>query len=87
MMDDVIGRAAAYTQEDVEALTVKRPQHLSLPLCELLQRSPAARYQSAGALAAELHGWLGEHFGKSEAHRPARLRFPPPPRAEDTAIP
>jgi serine/threonine protein kinase len=67
MMDEVIWRAATYTQEDVEAVTAKLPQSLRVPLCKLLQRSPAARYQSAGALAAELNGWLGRHFGKSEA--------------------
>lgn len=67
LMDDVIWRAATYTQEDVEALTAKLPERLRLPLCKLLQRSPAARYQSAEALAAELAGWLGGHFGQSEA--------------------
>jgi serine/threonine protein kinase len=66
-IEETIWRAATYTQEDVEAVTATLPQSLRLPLCKLLQRSPAARYQSAGELAADLRRWLGEHFGKREA--------------------
>jgi serine/threonine protein kinase len=66
-MEEVIWRAATYTQEDVDAVTAKLPESLRLPLRKLLQRSPAARFQSAGALVAELNGWLGGHFGMSKA--------------------
>ncbi|XXF75299.1 protein kinase [Myxococcaceae bacterium GXIMD 01537] len=67
LMDDVIWRAATYTQEDVEALTANLPELLRVPLRKLLQRSPAKRYQTAGELATELRGWLGGHFGKEGA--------------------
>jgi serine/threonine protein kinase len=65
--ESVIWRAATYTPEDVEAATAKLPQGLRVPLCKLLQRTPSARYQTAGELAADLRGWLGEVYGKSEA--------------------
>ncbi|RKH37703.1 protein kinase [Corallococcus sp. AB050B] len=64
-----IWRAATYTQADLEALTAKLPEPLRLPLRKLLQPSPADRYPSARALAAELNGWLGKGvvFGQEEA--------------------
>jgi len=66
-MDAVIWRAATYTPEDVDAVTAKLPELLRMPLCKLLQREPAARYQTAGELAADLRRWHGEAYGKSEA--------------------
>lgn len=66
-VETTIWRAATYTQADVEAVTEKLPQSLRLPLCKLLQRAPAKRYQTAGELATELRGWLGGHFGKEGA--------------------
>ena len=44
--EEVIWRAATYTPEDVEAVTAGLPDTLRVPLCKLLQRSPAARYQT-----------------------------------------
>ncbi len=38
-----------------------------MPLCKLLQRSPSARYQTAGELATDLRGRLGAGYGMSEA--------------------
>jgi serine/threonine protein kinase len=60
---EIIMRAATYTPEDVEAETAGLPDTLRVPLCRLLQRSPAARYQTAGELEADLRRWLGETFG------------------------
>jgi serine/threonine protein kinase len=65
--EEVIWRAATYTPEDVEAATAKLPEALRVPLCKLLQRTPSARYQTAGELAADLRRWLGEVYGKREA--------------------
>ncbi len=67
MVDETIWRAATYTPEDVEAVTTGLPDTLRVPLCKLLQRSPAARYQTAGELETDLRRWLGGHFGKGEA--------------------
>jgi serine/threonine protein kinase len=64
---EIIMRAATYTPEDVEAETAGLPDTLRVPLCRLLQRSPAARYQTAGELEADLRRWLGETFGAKEA--------------------
>ncbi|WP_224360285.1 serine/threonine protein kinase [Hyalangium versicolor] len=64
---ETIMRAATYTPEDVEAATAGLPDTLRVPLCKLLQRSPAARYQTAGELEADLRRWLGETFGANEA--------------------
>lgn len=66
-IETTIWRAATYTEADVEAATAKLPQSLRLPLCKLLQRSPAKRYQTAGELAADLRRWHGGHFGKEGA--------------------
>jgi serine/threonine protein kinase len=66
-MEEIIWRAATYTPQDVEAVTAGLPDPLRVPLCKLLQRSPADRYQTAGELAAYLSGWLGETFGVKEA--------------------
>jgi len=67
MVEETIWRAATYTPEDVEAVTAGLPETLRVPLCKLLQRSPAARYQTAGELETDLRRWLGGHFGKGEA--------------------
>jgi serine/threonine protein kinase len=66
-MEEIIWRAATYTPEDVDAATAGLPDTLRVPLCKLLQRSPAARYQTAGELEKHLRGWLGEAFGAKEA--------------------
>ncbi len=67
-IDQTIWRAATYTQEDIDAATAKLPQCLRVTLGKLLQRDPAARYQSAGELATELRRWLAQgDFGKAEA--------------------
>ncbi|AEI62831.1 protein kinase domain-containing protein [Corallococcus macrosporus] len=66
---DAIWRAATYTQADLEALTAPLPQGLGLVLRRLLQPRPDARYQTASALATDLHRWLGEGdaYGQEEA--------------------
>ncbi|WIG94642.1 protein kinase [Myxococcus sp. SDU36] len=68
-VEDAIWRAATYTRVDLEALTEGLPQGLRVTLCRLLQPSPAARYQSARELAADLCRWLGEGglYGTAEA--------------------
>jgi eukaryotic-like serine/threonine-protein kinase len=66
-VEEIIWRAATYTPEDVDAVTAGLPDTLRVPLCRLLQRSPAARYQTAGELEADLRRWLGETFGAKEA--------------------
>ncbi|MBN1210131.1 MAG: protein kinase, partial [Myxococcaceae bacterium] len=66
-VQQTIWRAATYTQEDIDAATAKLPQGLRVTLSKLLQRSPAARYQTAGELETDLRRWLGGQFGKSEA--------------------
>jgi serine/threonine protein kinase len=66
-IEEIIWRAATYTPQDVEEAMAGLPEPLRVPLCKLLQRSPAARYQTAGALEADLRGWLGETFGAKEA--------------------
>jgi serine/threonine protein kinase len=66
-IDAVIWRAATYTPEDVDAATAKLPELLRVPLCKLLQREPAARYQSAGELAADLRRWHGEAYSMRDA--------------------
>jgi serine/threonine protein kinase len=66
-MEEIIWRAATYTPEDVEAVTAGLPDTLRVPLCKLLQRSPSARYQTAGELEADLRRWLGDTFGAKEA--------------------
>jgi eukaryotic-like serine/threonine-protein kinase len=68
-IEQTIWRAATYTQEDIDAATAKLPQGtgLRVTLRKLLQRSPNARYQTAGELASELRGWLAGNFGKAEA--------------------
>jgi serine/threonine protein kinase len=66
-MEEIIMRAATYTPEDVEAVTAGLPDTLRVPLCKLLQRSPAARYQSAQELEADLRRWLGDTFGAKKA--------------------
>ena len=66
-LEAVIWRAATYTPEDVAAATAKLPELLRVPLSKLLQREPAARYQTAGALAADLRRWHGEAYGKRDA--------------------
>jgi hypothetical protein len=66
-LEQVLWRAATYTPEDVEAVTAGLPDTLRVPLCRLLQRSPAARYQTAAELEAHLRGWLGGMFGAKEA--------------------
>ncbi len=66
-VEQTIWRAATYTPEDIDAATAKLPQNLRVPLSKLLQRSPKARYQTAGALATELRGWLGGSYGKGDA--------------------
>lgn len=67
--EDVIWRAATYTQADVESLTAKLPEALRLPLRKLLQRSRTDRYQSAQELAADLDRGLkdGAGYGRVEA--------------------
>src|SRR5690606_6776350 len=52
-IEQTIWRAAAYTQEDLAAVTAGLPDMLGVPLRRLLQRSPAARYQSAAQLETE----------------------------------
>lgn len=66
-IEQTIWKAATYTQEDIDAATAKLPQSLRLPLSKLLQRSPAARYQTAAELETDLHRWLGGQFGKEQA--------------------
>jgi serine/threonine protein kinase len=66
-IDETIWRAATYTQEDIDAATAKLPQSLRVPLSKLLQRSPAARYQTARELATELRRWLAGSFDKGDA--------------------
>jgi serine/threonine protein kinase len=66
-VEEIIMRAATYTPEDVEAVTAGLPDTLRVPLCRLLQRSPAARYQTAQELEADLRRWLGETFDAKEA--------------------
>jgi hypothetical protein len=66
-LEEIILRAATYTPQDVEEVTAGLPDTLRVPLCKLLQRSPADRYQTAGELEAHLRGWLGETFGAKEA--------------------
>jgi isopentenyl diphosphate isomerase/L-lactate dehydrogenase-like FMN-dependent dehydrogenase len=66
-IEETIWRAATYTQEDVEAVTAKLPQSLRVPLSKLLQRSPAARHQTAGELETELRRWLAGSFDKGDA--------------------
>jgi serine/threonine protein kinase len=66
-MEEIIWRAATYTPEDVNAVTARLPDTLRVPLCKLLQRSPSARYQTAGELEGDLRRWLGETFGAKEA--------------------
>jgi hypothetical protein len=66
-VEEVIERAATYTPEDVEEVTEGLPDALRVPLCKLLHRSPAARYQTAGELEADLRRWLGETFGAKDA--------------------
>ena len=46
---------------------LKRARHAAVPLCRLLQRSPAARYQTAAEREAHLRGWRGGMFGAKEA--------------------
>jgi len=65
--EEIIMRAATYTPQDVEAVTDGLPDTLRVPLCKLLQRSPAARYQTAQELEADLRRWLGETFGAKDA--------------------
>ena len=67
-MEDVIWRAATYTQADLEALTEPLPQGLSLA-ARALQPRPDARYQTARELAVDLRRWLGEGdaYGRKEA--------------------
>ena len=69
VVQDAIWRAATYTQADLDALLEPLPQVLRVILNRLLQRSPAARYQSAHELVADLHRWQGEGnlFGPKEA--------------------
>ncbi|XXF74898.1 protein kinase [Myxococcaceae bacterium GXIMD 01537] len=69
---DAIWRAATYTQEDLESLTEGLPQSLRVPLCKLLQPSPADRYQTARELALDLNRWLGGQFGANEAEAEVR---------------
>jgi serine/threonine protein kinase len=66
-MEEIIWRVATYTPEDVDAETAGLPDTLRLPICRLLQRSPAARYQTAAELEQDLHRRLGETFGTKEA--------------------
>lgn len=66
-VEEVIERAATYTPEDVEEVTEGLPDALRVPLCKLLHRSPAARYQTAGELEADLRRWLGGTFGAKDA--------------------
>ncbi|NMO17483.1 protein kinase [Pyxidicoccus fallax] len=66
-MEAVIWRAATYTPEDVDAATASLPELLRVPLCKMLQREPAARYQTAGELAADLCRWHGVAYGKGDA--------------------
>ncbi|WP_224364437.1 serine/threonine protein kinase [Hyalangium versicolor] len=66
-VEQTIWRAATYTPEDVEAVMAGLPEMLRTPLSKLLQRSKAARYQTAGELETDLRRWLGGQFGKSEA--------------------
>ncbi|HEX8698853.1 MAG TPA: protein kinase [Myxococcaceae bacterium] len=66
-IEQTIWRAATYTPEDIEAATATLPQSLRVPLSRLLQRSPAARYQTAGELAAELRRWLAGGFDQRDA--------------------
>jgi serine/threonine protein kinase len=66
-IDAVIWRAATYTPEDVDVATANLPELLRVPLCKLLQREPAARYQTAGELAADLRRWHGEAYGMRDA--------------------
>ncbi|CAM4079817.1 serine/threonine protein kinase [Corallococcus exiguus] len=69
MVEDVIWRAATYSQADLDALTENLPQGLRVTLGRLLQPKPADRYQSARELAADLRHWLGdgEVFGQEDA--------------------
>ena len=66
-VEQTIWRAATYTQEDLEAVTTGLPDMLRVPLRKLLQRSPAARYQTAAQLETDLRRWLGDSFGKGDA--------------------
>ncbi|WP_224367434.1 serine/threonine protein kinase [Hyalangium versicolor] len=68
LIDQTIWRAATYTQEDIDTATAGLPQSLSVTLSRLLQRSPKARYPTAGALANELRGGLAPMgFGRAQA--------------------
>lgn len=66
-VEEIIMRATTYTPEDVEAVTAGLPDALRVPLCRLLQRSPSARYPTAGELEADLKRWLGGAYGAKEA--------------------
>jgi len=67
-IEQTIWRAATYTQEDIDAATAKLPQSLRVTLSKLLQRDPAARYQTARELTTDLRRWLAQaDFGKAEA--------------------
>ncbi|HVG59145.1 MAG TPA: protein kinase [Hyalangium sp.] len=67
LIEQTIWRAATYTQEDLEVVTAGLPDLLRVPLRKLLQRAPAARYQTAGELETDLRRWLGDTFGAKEA--------------------
>jgi eukaryotic-like serine/threonine-protein kinase len=66
-VESMIWRAATYTPEDLDGLTQDLPQPLKVPLCKLLQRSRAERFQTAGEVADALRGWLGSSFGARDA--------------------
>ncbi|MDC0714284.1 protein kinase [Stigmatella sp. ncwal1] len=60
LVEDAIWRAATYTQADVDRLTANLYEGLRITLRKLLHPVPGERYQTAGALAADLERWLGE---------------------------
>jgi eukaryotic-like serine/threonine-protein kinase len=60
LLEDVIWRAATYTEADVEHATDKLPEGLRMTLRKLLHPEPSKRYQTAGELGVDLRHWLGE---------------------------
>ncbi|MDC0712726.1 protein kinase [Stigmatella sp. ncwal1] len=60
LLEDAIWRAATYTQADVDRLTANLYEGLRITLRKLLHPMPGERYQTAGALVADLSRWLGE---------------------------
>ncbi|ADO73912.1 serine/threonine protein kinase [Stigmatella aurantiaca] len=68
MVEDIIWRAAIYTQKDVERATQSLPAGMRSVLCKLLHPKLAKRYQTAGELVVALREQTGEvGFGPADA--------------------